>query len=189
MGVCEGVSVTPTLCVYLYVRGYTPRWKYSVCISTCIDISPCIISFLLFTTVQKKNLKVVLFKRREIPSNPSFLSMFVHNHQWAAVVSDIHACLLAVVIKSGQHVLLPARKILWDKQVILGEEKAFLSPWGTQLSVISRECFRDNSHLWGCRVQRDVESWHSWVGASKDTTNAQKAFQLSTAGNYCVTVN
>lgn len=69
------------------------------------------ISFLLFTTVQKKkNLKAVLFKRRETPGNPSFFSMFIHNYQRAAAVSGIYFCLLAVVIESsGQHVLDPAK--------------------------------------------------------------------------------
>lgn len=61
----------------------------------CVQIYVVYISFLLFTTVQKKkNLKAVLFKRRETSSNPSFFSMFIHNYQRAAAVSGM--CFLPI---------------------------------------------------------------------------------------------
>lgn len=135
VGMCEGVSVD-TLFVCIYIGRYTPHWKYSVYISMCIGICPCI--SLSFCLQFKKNLKVVLFKRRAIASKQSIIFF---QYVLYIIIRHMYLPVSSVIKSSGQHVLFPARKILrWTSSS--RRKSISLSTWALQLSMISREFMR-----------------------------------------------
>lgn len=72
VGMCEGASEdTSCVCVYLSKKICTTLKLLSVDLYMFRYMS-VYISFLLFTTVQKRNLKLVLFKRDTASKQPSF---------------------------------------------------------------------------------------------------------------------